>query len=174
MPVGEGADEIDQGASPVPVTFEIARRFDFGDPVDKLQSIAVDGADRVDHHLAMRQPAGTYQAGAREDRLPARDAAPHVDAGIAGLAFVREELLAEDGIDAVAGDRDTALHGASFAAARPIGKCHRDAVLVLRNAETMAIGDEPVAARAFEEGVAQQHLEVAAVDRKMRMLVARY
>src|SRR5438874_6895758 len=56
MPVGEGADEILDRASPVPVALEIVRRLDFGHPVNKLEPVSTGGADRIDHHLAVRQP----------------------------------------------------------------------------------------------------------------------
>ena len=156
MPVGEGADEIVERTGPVPVALAIVRRFDFGDPVDELQPVRVHGADRIDHHLAMRQPAGAHHAGARQHRPPARHAAPHVDAGIARLALVRKKLLADRGIDAVAGDRHTAAHGGTVSASRTVGKRHGDAGLVLFDTEAMPAGEQPVAAGARDESI-QQH-----------------
>src|SRR5260221_12511436 len=94
MPVGEGADEIPDRASPVPVALEIIRRLDFGHPIDELQSVWAGGVDRIDHHLAVRQPSRPYHAGAGQYWFPSRHAAPHVDAGIARLALAGEKLLA--------------------------------------------------------------------------------
>ena len=131
MPVGKGADEIVERTGTVPVALAITPRFDFGDPVDELQAVRVRGTDRIDHHLAMRQPAGAHHAGARQHRPPARHAAPHVDAGIARLAFVGKELLANRRIDAVAGDRHTAAHGRTVSASRTVGERHGYAGLVL-------------------------------------------
>ncbi len=167
-----GADEIVDRAWPVPVALAIDRRLDFGDPVDQLQPVGAGGADRIDHHLAVRQPSRPHHAGARQHRLPARHAAPHVDAGIARLAFVRKKLLADRRIDAVAGDRDATAHGAAVRAARPIGEMHADAGLILLDAEAMMIGDEPVVPRARAEGIEQHHLQIAAMDRELRMIVA--
>jgi hypothetical protein len=67
-----------------------------------------------------REYPGADHARAREDRRPARHAAPHVDAGIARLAFARIKLFSKDGIDAVAGDRDTAWRSVPLTAARPV------------------------------------------------------
>ena len=65
MPVGEGGQKIAERARPVPVALAIDRGFDLGHPVDQLQSIRAGMADRINHHLAVRQPSGPYHAGAR-------------------------------------------------------------------------------------------------------------
>src|SRR5271169_2000870 len=111
MPVGERADEVVDVPDPVPVALAVDRRFDFGNPVDGLQPVAVRGTDWIDHHLAVRQPSRPREARARQNRLPPRDAAPHVDAGIARLAFVRKKLLADNRVDAVASDRGATADG---------------------------------------------------------------
>ena len=111
MPIGKGADEIVKRAGPGPVTLAIVGRFDLRDPVDQLLAVGVSGTDRIDHHLAVRHPAGAHHAGARQHRLPAGHAAPHVDSGIARFAFLGIELLANRGIDPIARDRDAAAHG---------------------------------------------------------------
>src|SRR5258708_30431281 len=103
--------------------------------------------DRIDHHLAVRQPARPHHAGARQYRLPSRHAAPHVDAGIARFALVREKLLADRGVDAVAGDRGTAAYGASVHASRPVRETDVDAGRILFYADAMMAGGEPVGAR---------------------------
>src|SRR5580692_111018 len=110
MPIGERAEEVVERAWAIPVAPAIDGSFDLGDPVDELQAVMARLADRVDHHLAMRQPTRACQTCARQDRLPPRDAAPHVDAGIARFALIGEKLLADDRVDAVAGDRGAAAH----------------------------------------------------------------
>src|SRR6476646_5290704 len=137
MPVGKSTDEIPDRAPPVPVALEIVRRLDFGHPVDELQSVSTGGADRIDHHLAVRQPPRPHHAGAGQYWFPARHAAPHVDAGIARLALAGEKLLADRGIDAIAGDRGAAANRAAVGATRPVGKMQADTGLVLFDAGAM-------------------------------------
>src|SRR5262249_2753471 len=141
---GERADEIVARSGAVPVALAVIRRLDFGDPVDELQAVRARGADRIDHHLSVRQPTGAPHARARQDRLPARRAAPHVDAGITRLAFVGIELLAHRRIDAVAGDGDATARGDAVPAARAVAESHGHAALVLRNTKTMMVGDDPI------------------------------
>ncbi len=172
MPVGERADEVVERAGAVPVALAIVRRLDLGDPVDQLQAVGAGLADRIDHHLAMRQPARAHHARARQHRLPPRHAAPHVDAGIARLAFVGEELLADRRIDAVAGDRDAAAHGEALLAAGTVGEGDGDTGLILRDAEAMTVDDDAIGARAVAERIEQHHLQIAAMDRELRMVVA--
>ena len=49
--------------------------------------------DRIDHHLADVEPSGLDHGRARQERLPARHAAPHVDA-LVGRAAPRRERAA--------------------------------------------------------------------------------
>src|SRR5215813_7452043 len=99
----------------------------------------------------MRQPAGAHHACAREDRPPACHAAPHVDAGIARLAFVRKELLADRRIDAVAGDRNTPTHSEAVGPAGAVGEGDGDTILVLFDAEAVTAGDDRLVAGARAE-----------------------
>ena len=173
MPVGKRADEVVDRARPVPVALAVDRSLDFSDPVDELQPVGAGGADRIDHHLAVRHPSRTHHAGARQHRLPAGDAAPHVDAGITRLALVRKKLLADSGVDAVAGDRGPAAHGAAVRSRWPVGKMHADARCVLLDADAMMVGDEPVIPGAGAKGLEQGHLQIAAMDRELRLGIAR-
>ena len=50
---------------------------------------------------------------------------------------------------------------------------HGDARLILFDADAMLIGEQPVAARARDESIQQHHLQVATMNRKLRMIVAR-
>src|SRR6201999_793287 len=127
----------------------------------------------IDHHLAVRHPPCPHHAGAGQYRLPSRHAAPHVNAGIAWLAFVRKELLADGRIDAVAGDHGAAADRAADSAARPIGKMHADAGSILLDTNTVMTGDEAVAAGAGAKRIQQRHLQIAAMDRELRMFIAR-
>ena len=47
-----------------------------------------------------------------------------------------------------------------------------DAGLVLFDADAMTVGDEPIASRARPKSIEQHHLQIAAMDRELRMLVA--
>src|SRR5258708_16571698 len=98
MPVGEGHDEIPDRASPVPVALEIVRRLDFGHPIDELQSVWAGGADRIDHHLAVRQPSPPYHAGAGQYWFPSRHPPPHVYAGKPRFAPPSKKLLPDSAI----------------------------------------------------------------------------
>ena len=172
MPVGKSADEIVERARAIPVAPAIVGRLDLGDPVDELQAVAAGFTDRVDHHLAMRQPARARQARARQDRLPPRDAAPHVDAGIARLALIGEKLLADHRIDAVAGNRGASAHALADGIAGADRKMQGDAVVVLLDAGAVMVGENAVGAGAALEGFQQHHLQVAAMNRELRMVVA--
>ena len=174
MPVGERADEILDRTGPGPVALAIGLCLDFGHPIDELQPVRAGGlTDRIDHHLAVRQPASPHHAGARQHRFPSRHAAPHVDAGIARFAFAREKLLADRGIDAVAGDGGTTAYGAAVAASRPVGKTDADTGLILFNSDAVLVGQQPVGSGARTEGIEQDHLQIAAMDGELWVLVAR-
>src|ERR1700738_4541351 len=120
----------------------------------------------------MRQTSRPHHAGVRQHRLPSRHASPHVDAGIARFALAREKLLADRGVDAVAGDRGATAYGAAIGAPRPVRETDVDAGLILFDADAMMAGVEPVASHARPEGIEQHHLQIAAVDRELGMLVA--
>src|SRR6202043_2036327 len=113
-------------------------------------------------------PSRPDHACARQDRLPSRDPAPHVDAGITRLAFAGEKLLADRRADAVAGDRGAAADGVAWSAARLGRKMHADARLVLLDANAVMVGEKRLGAGARPERLQQHHLQVAAVDRELR------
>src|SRR6202012_2680546 len=75
--------------------------------------------------------------------------------------------------DAVAGDRGAAADRVADSAARPIGKMHADAGSILLDPNTMMAGDEAVAAGAGAKCIQQRHLQITAMDRELRMLIAR-
>src|ERR1700731_3506758 len=50
---------------------------------------------------------------------------------------------------------------------------HADAALILIDSDAMMVGAEPVMSGARTERLQQKHLQVAAMDRELRMLVAR-
>src|SRR5206468_1611232 len=105
--VGECTDEILESPVAIPVARPMLRCLDLGNPVDELQPGGVDVvANRVDHHLAVGEPAGADHAGAVQYRRPPRDAAPHVDAGVPRRTFLRMQLPADNGMQSVAGDDD--------------------------------------------------------------------
>src|SRR5262249_8193968 len=144
MPVGERADEIVKRTGAVPVALAMIRRLDLCHPVDELQAVRAGGADRIDHHLPMRQPTGAHHARGRQHRLKAPYPAPDVNAGVARLALVGKELLADDGMDAIARDRDAATHGEAVSAAGSVGERNGDAVFVLLDTEAMTVGDNAI------------------------------
>ena len=98
MPVGHGRQEVFQTAAAIPVARLVDRRLDVADPVHQLAAFGVDiVADRVDQQLGRMVPADADHAGAGQERLPARDAAPHVDAGIFRRPSFDKALGSTDG-----------------------------------------------------------------------------
>src|SRR6185436_630566 len=106
-------------------------------------------------------------ARARQNRLPAGHPAPHVDAGVVRLAFVRVELLADDRMDAVARDRVVALDPIAL----PELQCY--AGFVLLEPQAMPAEMQPVRAEADFHRLEQDRLQVTAVNRELRRAVAR-
>ena len=103
---------IADSSLPVPRLAPVDRRgdvaLDLADPVDELVAGVVDVvADRIDDQRAMPRP-DTRDAAAGEERLHPCRAAPQVDAAEHRCAFVRIELQAHRGMDAVAGHQDIA------------------------------------------------------------------
>src|SRR5205085_6104495 len=93
-------NEIVEPAWFIPVVLLLAAGLDLGCPVDQLVSVAVDIVDnRVDDDLAGADRADPHIGAAGQDRRPARDAAPGVDAGKDEL-FSGIELGAHRRIDA--------------------------------------------------------------------------
>ena len=99
------------------------------------------------------------------------DAAPHVDARPARRAFVRIELLADRGVDAVAADRDAAARVGS-GAPRGSRKRARTAAAGVVDADAGVAGDDAIAAEPLAHRREQHRLQVAAVDRELRRVVA--
>jgi hypothetical protein len=160
--------KVFEPAGAAPVAHRGLGRVDLGDPVHELVAFGIDVvADRVDHHLSDREPARAHHARARKKRLPSRGAAPHVHARIARCAFVGVELLAQGRVDAVATDGHGAAHGGR------IGEVDGDAARVLRHAGAAVVADDAVRAQALERLFEQHRLQVAAVDRELRPVVAR-
>lgn len=169
VPVGEGGQEVLEAPGAAPVAHRGLGRVDLGDPVHELAALVVDVvADRVDHHLADGEPARAHHAAAREKGLPGRGASPHVDARIARRALVRIQLLAQRRVDAVAAHRDRAAHRRAA-----IGEVHRHAVGILFDAGAAVAALHAVGAQALQGFVQQHRLQVAAVDRVLRPVVAR-
>src|SRR5207302_6969672 len=97
MPIGERSDEIVDVAWTIPVARLVAARLDLRDPVHQLSPLSIDiVANRINNHLAGREPSCADHARARQYRRPDRDAAPHLDARIERGAFVRTARLADD------------------------------------------------------------------------------
>src|SRR5882762_3450202 len=91
----EGGEEIVEPAVQIPVRLDVAWRADLGGPVDELAALRIELLPaRIDDDLADVEPPALNEALAAEIRLPARDAAPHVDARVYGRSLIRVELLA--------------------------------------------------------------------------------
>src|SRR5688572_12657878 len=118
------------------------------------------------HQLPGRQPAGAHHARPRQDRLPARHATPHVDPGVVRLALVRIELLADHRMDAVAADRDFALHG------RAILELELYAGFILLEPHAMPAKMQPIRAEAGFHRLEKDGLQITAMDRELRRAVA--
>ncbi len=173
MPVVKNVDEVVELAGAIPVSSLIVRGRDLGNPVDELAAFAVDVvADRVDHHLARREPAGADVARASAIRLPARDAAPHVDAGIHRLTFIGMELLANDGMKAIAGNHDLAFLRRALLAGIGIGEEGPGAGAILVKAGAFPAGEQPVGSDTLLERLEQDDLEIAAMNLKLWPIVA--
>ncbi len=172
MPVRHGREEVFQPAAPVPVALLVLRRLDVDHPVHELTAVGIDiVADRIDQQLGRMMPADADHAGAGHERLPAGDAAPHVDAGIFRRALVRIELLAQHRMDALAGHRHGAAHGGERLAVRILESGDR-LVAVVVDARAAVTEDDLVGAGARLERLEQHHLQVAAMDGELRHVVA--
>jgi len=129
--------------------------------------------DRIDHHLAVRQPARPDHAGTRQHGFPSRYAAPHVDAGIARFAFAGKNCLRIAELmpsQAMAARPRTVLR---WLPPGPVGKPDADTGLILLNSDAVMVGQQPVGSGARTEGIEQDHLQIAAMDGELRVLVAR-
>src|SRR5262249_3574343 len=126
--------------------------------------------DRIDQEFGGVMPADADHAGAGEKRLPARDTAPHVDAGIFRRSFVWVKLFSGDRMNAFgAGHEVPTLRGQRFSIdVLEIGNGFRAIVIDTRTAPA---GDHFVFASAFDKRVEQHHLQVATVNRKLRNIV---
>src|SRR5205823_3205919 len=79
--------------------------------------------------------------------------------------------LADRRVDAVAGDRDAAAHGRARRPVRAVGECHGNAGIILLDAEAVMICDDPVVPGAGAESIEQHHLQIAAMNGELRMIV---
>jgi NADP-dependent aldehyde dehydrogenase len=172
-PVLERADEVAELAAAVPVPVRVPGRLELGHPVDELVSRAVHVVpDGVDHHLAGGEPAGPGHGRAGQERGMDDRAAPHVHPGIDRRSLVRVKLLAQPRVDAVARDDDVRARRRQRQVRRRGAEGQGRAAGVLGHPgagviEAQAPGPEPVEHRGQQDG-----LQVAAVDRELRVLVA--
>ena len=169
VPVGDAVDEILEPAGTVPVALGlVVGRLDIEDPIDELAAFGVDiVADRIDQNLGDVEPADAHHAGAGEVGLPARDAAPHIDAGIARRAFVRIELLANHRVDAFATDDHVAALRRQRFLREGMLEVGRGAAGVLVHANAFVACDDAIGSGAFPEGIEQHHLQIAAMNARI-------
>src|SRR6185437_11067559 len=144
---------------------------DLGNPIDELVAGRVDGiADRIDDERAMTR-ADPGDAAAGQEWLAPGHAAPKIDAAKAERTLVRIELRTHGRVDAIACDQDIALLCPQCAAIGPDKAC-RDAAVVLLHADAAMAGYEILRAEPLAHGVKQHLVQVAAMDRKVRPLMA--
>jgi hypothetical protein len=149
------------------------RRLDFGDPVDELPALRIDVvADRIDHHLAMREPAGPNHARPRKKRRPRRHAAPHVDAGIARLVFVRMQLPAHDRVQAIAANDDVGTLRRKLRARPRIDEVDGHAITILAKTDALPSLADSIRVETVQARVEQDIVEVAAVNGELRRGIA--
>src|SRR5262245_45576228 len=168
MPTRHRRQKVLQSPAPIPVARLVLLRLDVAHPIHKLPALGVDIiADRIDQKLRGVMPANADHARARQDRLPARNTAPHIDPGIFGRPLVRKELLAQDRMNAFSADDDAAALARQRLAVDILEM--RDGLrAIVFNAGTTPAGYDLVRAGALDEGFEQNHLEVAAMNRKLR------
>ena len=102
---------------------------------------------------------------------PPGHAAPHIDAAIGERAFVRIELRPHRRMDAVAGDHHIGVLRLQRGVVRG-DKARRHARIVLLDADAAMPGDEACRTKPLLHGVEQDLVQVGAMDREMRPLVA--
>ncbi len=141
---------------------------DLGHPVDQRQAVGLGRAraNRIDHRLADRHPARRDHGVAAEIGRPAHRTAPHVDARIQGRPLVGIELAAQRRMDAVAAHRDLA------ALRLDVVEMDRDARAVLVDLQAAMGEPHGVAAEALPHRVEHHPVQVGAMDRKLRPVVA--
>src|SRR5439155_16709753 len=163
----EGRQEIGEPAVQVPVGPNVARRAELGGPGDELAALRIGLLpDRIDDDLADVEPAALDEALAAEIRLPAGDAAPHVDARVYGRSLIRVELPANDRVNAVAGDRDRASRKSS------VRKAHGGAVAVLLDRLAALPQRDGIVAEPLAHRLDQHAVQLPAVDRELRPFVS--
>ncbi len=86
--------------------------------------------------------------------------------------FVRIEVPADRRVDAVAGDRGGGAHGLERAAGRHLGEVKRRRVVVLFDADAIAVGHDAVAAEPFARCLVKDQMQPPAMDADLRQLIA--
>src|SRR5262245_20691561 len=116
-------------------------------------------------------PADPDHARARQERLPARDSAPHVDPGILGWPLVRKELFAQDRVNAFSADDDAAALAWQWPAVNVLKMRNRLRAVVF-DTDAAPARDHFVGACAFHERIKEDHLQVAAMNGELRHVIA--
>ncbi|MEJ2379140.1 MAG: hypothetical protein P8Y71_28355, partial [Pseudolabrys sp.] len=166
FPVLVERKEVGQVARLVPVVRLKRIALDLGHPVDELSALAVDVVDdRIDHQLAGEDRADAHIGAPVQDRLAPRDAAPGVDAGEDDFV-VRIEVLANGRVDALAVDHHVG------ADALAVLKVHGGRARVLFDAQCFVVGQDGAVAQPLARRLIEDHMQLAAVDADLRVLIA--
>ncbi len=116
--------------------------------------------------------AGHDHGAARQKLVRRGDAAPK-DAPIPDRrTFLRIELFAHRGVNAVGGDQQFAFMGARGLAGRPVDEFGADAIGCFSPAGEVMTGEDILAAQPLGGGIEQDLLQGAAVDRELRPFVS--
>src|SRR5262245_9579663 len=172
VPVRHCRQKVLQLSPTIPIPCLVLWRLDIAYPIHKLPALGVDiVSDWIDQKLGWMMPADPDHAGARKEGSPPSHSAPHVDSGIFRRALVRQKLFAQNIVNAFsADDHAAALSPQGFAID----------ILEMRNRiETVMFdpGAAPsrhdfVRAGTLEERIEENHLQVAAMDRELRHVIA--
>ena len=121
--------------------------------------------------ISVRCRAPTRAMSAGQERLHPRRAAPQVEAAEHRRAFVRVELQAHRGMDAVARDQNVAVLRRQRRAAGT-DEARRDAGAVLLDGDAAMAGDEILRSDPLSRCLHQDLMQLGAVDRQVRPLVS--
>src|SRR5262249_18280633 len=127
-------------------------------------------ADGIDDERAVARP-DPGDAAPREKRTISGDAAPEIGAAVTEWTFLRMELVTHGGVDAVAGHQNIAPLRGQHPTVRA-DEMRGDASLVLLDRAAAMSNDEILRADARAHGIQQHLLQIAAVEREMRPLMA--
>jgi hypothetical protein len=154
---------------PVALGRRVARHLQLGDPVDqRFALVGVASRDRVGHQLLVGV-SGHHHAGAGQEGLADGGRAPQYPAGVARRPFVRIELAAHRRMNAVGRDDGVGpLHPRAAAVAIE----QRDAGAVGIDRDGFLAAMHGLRPQALQRGLHQQHLQLAAVNRKLRHPIA--